>query len=144
VQGRFDDAVARVYRLVEWTAQWLLHRHLAIDTADVPADRLPEGFAVEPGADGKIKLGLFQAWRLLGTVAGPIAEFVDTELTSLQDRVQTRNHSILAHGFEPIGEAEWQRFQSWLEKAFMPLLTSEAKQVGVTSMPQQLPTQQCW
>ena len=24
VQGRYDDAVARCYRMVEWTAQWLL------------------------------------------------------------------------------------------------------------------------
>ena len=143
-QGRFDDAVARVYRLLEWTAQWLLRCHLDIDTADVPAERLPEGFEIAPGADGTIKLGLIQAWRLLGTVAGPMAEFVDAELIRLQDRVQIRNHSILAHGFTPISETEWQSIRSWLEGAFLLLLKSESQHVGIRAMPPQLPTQQCW
>ena len=45
-QGRFDDAIARLYRLLEWTAQWLLQVRHGIDTADIPQDRLPPGHTV--------------------------------------------------------------------------------------------------
>lgn len=144
VQGRYDDAVARVYRLLEWTAQWLLRRHLAIDTADVPADRLPAGFGAQPGRDGKITLGLFQAWRLAGTIPGPAVAFVETQLARLQDHVKARNRSILAHGYDPISATEWTRFAGWLQESFMPLLEREAATVGVRSVPEQLPTAQCW
>ena len=65
-QGRFDDAVARAYRLIEWTAQWQLRTILGIDTADFPADRLPEGSRTRPGRDGKIKIGLYEAWQVIG------------------------------------------------------------------------------
>ena len=35
-QGRFDDAVARVYRLIEWTAQWQLRIRLGADYRGFP------------------------------------------------------------------------------------------------------------
>ena len=75
-QGRFDDAVARVYRLIEWTAQWQLRDKIGADTADFPPERLPASVDAPPARDGKIKIGLWSAWQIsggvhAGTGAGP-------------------------------------------------------------------------
>jgi CRISPR-associated protein (TIGR02710 family) len=42
-QGRYDDAIARVYRLIEWSAQWLLKVHCGIETANIDEAAIPEG-----------------------------------------------------------------------------------------------------
>lgn len=143
-QGRYDDAVARTYRLLEWSAQWLLRCHLSIDTANVPPERLPPGFLAQPSQTGKYKLALFQAWQLAGTIAGPIAAFVDNQLRRMQGLIQIRNNSILAHGFTPISKNEWCTFSSWIETGLLPLLCKEAETVKVSQISSQLPTSQCW
>jgi len=50
-QGRYDDAIARVYRLWEWTAQWLLKKHCGIDTANIPAEQIPVGVNLHQNRD---------------------------------------------------------------------------------------------
>jgi len=145
VQGRYDDAVARGYRLLEWTAQWLLQRHGGIDTSDVPVDRIPGGITLTPNREGKYQAGLFAAWDLVGTlVEGPAAVFARGERERLQDHIRVRNHSILAHGFAPIGEDGWRTFGGWLEAALLPVLETEARAVGIRQMPGQLPTDWVW
>ena len=53
-QGRYDDAVARVYRLLEWSAQWLLRSRCGIDTGDVSPERVPPGMIThDPTARAK-------------------------------------------------------------------------------------------
>ena len=63
-QGRFDDAVARWYRLMEWTAQWQLKVQLGADTADFPGELLAPGMDATPGRNGKIEVGLRKAWQI--------------------------------------------------------------------------------
>ncbi len=58
--GRYDDVTARVYRLIEWTAQWQLKLHHGWSTADFPADKMPEA---RLGPDGKISIGLVDSWK---------------------------------------------------------------------------------
>ena len=69
-QGRYDDAVARVYRMIEWTAQWLLQSQLGADTADFPDDRLPPQVEACRDRDGEVKLGLWDAWQVAGPHPG--------------------------------------------------------------------------
>lgn len=142
-RGRYDDAVARLYRLLEWTAQWLLRRHLGIDTAAVPADRIPAGFEVRPAADGTIRLGLADAWRLLGHVDA-FRPFVAAQLGALRHHVLKRNASLLAHGFEPVGRADWTAFAAWAEQQVIPLLVEQARDAGVKVPPEQLPRAAFW
>lgn len=142
-RGRFDDAVARLYRLLEWTAQWLLRRHLGIDTGNVPADRLPSGFEVRPDADGTIRLGLADAWRLLGHVDA-FRPFVAAQLGALRQHVWKRNASLLAHGFEPVSQADWTAFAAWAEHHVLPLLVEQARGAGVKALPEQLPRAVFW
>ena len=140
-QGRYDDAVARWYRLVEWTAQWQLRTKLDADTADFPRDRLPSEVDAEPDSDGKIKLGLRQAWQVAGCrLPEPVPAFVARSEGELRNLLGVRNHSILAHGFRPVGEAEWDRIRAWTADRFLPLLRGLANEAHLRSPPSQLPS----
>ncbi|MEZ5581394.1 MAG: TIGR02710 family CRISPR-associated CARF protein [Candidatus Competibacteraceae bacterium] len=139
-QGRYDDAVARVYRLLEWSAQWLLRTHCGIDTAAVPADRIPEGITLTVNRKGQHQAGLFVAWQLVEQLtSGPASAFAKTHLEAMRGRVEVRNQSILAHGFTPIAEAEWTEFSQWIKQHLMPMLLQETASLRIREMPPQLP-----
>ena len=139
-QGRFDDAIARWYRLMEWTAQWQLKTKLDADTADFPPDLLPEDADATPGRDGKIKIGLWQAWQVLGERSpGPAQDFVEKHGKEILRLVLLRNASILAHGFRPVSASDWQEVCEWTHEKFLPVLCALADEVGLKNEPQQLP-----
>ncbi len=141
-QGRFDDAVARWYRLMEWTAQWQLRTKLDADTADFPRDLLPPDVEAAPERDGKVRIGLWTAWQVVGCrLAGPVQEFVAGHGPALRDLLDKRNHSILAHGFHPVSIEDWQRVRSFADERFLPVLRALANEAGLKGEPSQLPTE---
>ncbi|MBI4468137.1 MAG: TIGR02710 family CRISPR-associated protein [Acidobacteria bacterium] len=143
-QGRYDDAVARGYRLLEWTAQWLLREYAGIDTADLPVDTA-ESLMIQPNPKGRRQAGLFKAWELVAShLSDAPQRFAASERNQMRDHLSARNASILAHGYTPIGFDAWNRFSGWLEKAFLPMLSSAAAQRGLRVMPPQLPTKPIW
>ncbi len=122
-QGRYDDAVARVYRLIEWTAQWQLQVHRGIDTADVDMTLLPPGIDLSRDPRGRYQAGLFNAWQIIAqTLDGPCAEFIQGNAKILLTHLELRNNSILAHGFVPVDAGAWRRVEDWLLQAFVPML----------------------
>jgi hypothetical protein len=134
--GRYDDAVARLYRVLEWTAQWVLRARAGLDTADLPADKDPEGLATA-NREGKLQAGLFAAWQLVQQhTGGPAARFFAERHNALLDQLLVRNASILAHGFRPIGLAQWERMRGWAEEIFVPALAAEMKAAHVAVFPQ--------
>ena len=140
-QGRFDDAVARWYRLMEWTAQWQLRSMLDADTADFPRDLLPPDTDAAPARDGKIRIGLWQTWQVVGHhLSGPAQGFVTEHGQALRDLLDLRNQSILAHGFRPVSTEDWQRVHSFTQERFLPILRALASNAGLKNEPQQLPT----
>lgn len=144
-QGRYDDAVARVYRLIEWTAQWLLRSRCEIDTANIPPEKIPADVDIPANRDGKYQAGLFAAWMLVGKMtSGPARAFAADKLPALLGHIQTRNHSILAHGFTPISRDAWNEFRAWLEEDFLPMLIEETKTSRIHTMPPQLPDHYLW
>ena len=77
-QGRFDDAVARWYRLLEWTAQWQIQEKLNVQTSDFPEELLPPGHPVMRAEDEKIRIGLNIAWEVIAhrhEAQGPAQDF---------------------------------------------------------------------
>lgn len=141
VQGRYDDAVARVYRLLEWSAQWLLRVRCGIDTSDVPSERVPPGLALTPNDKGRIQIGLMAAWELLAHLRpdSPAGAFFRAERNALLNWLLMRNHSILAHGFRPVAEADWRKTLEWVEARLPPVLLQEAAESRIREMPPQLP-----
>lgn len=109
-EQRWDDAIARLYRAIEATAQFYLAGHGIPETGKVPFDRLPESLRTKfsPPSSGTVKLGLQDAWELLRSLSPDTAEpFFSAGLASRGDGnnhspLQERNSSILAHGFSPV------------------------------------------
>ncbi len=135
-QNRYDDAVARVYRLLEWTAQWQLQLHASIDTANIRPEQIPSGVEIPPTSKGCHQAGLYQAWQLIGKLLNnEAARFFEQNDARLYDRLRIRNQSILAHGFEPIREDQWRDMESWLQTAFIPMLVTLAQKDGRIRFP---------
>ena len=140
-QGRYDDAVARLYRLIEWTAQWLLAGR-GIDTSNLQPEQIPEGVPIAPNREGRYQAGLFAAWQLVAHhLGGETAEFATREREHMRDHILARNASILAHGDTPVDRLAWERFSKWVEDAMIPVLAREAEKAGFRMTPEQLPTE---
>jgi CRISPR-associated protein (TIGR02710 family) len=129
-RGRWDDAVARLYRLWEAVAQWLLRVDCGIDTA-------------------VIKIGLKQSWKLYlhlrpdGAAAGFSSRTgadQRSELDRLDERLSPRNRSILAHGWDAVTQAGWNSLAQWTEEGLLEVLTREARRLGEAHELPQLPT----
>ena len=106
-EGRYDDAVARLYRAVEALAQDQLRReHGIADTGKVPLDRVPLSLRARYPADAaELKLGLQEAYLLLSELGDPLGQrFAGLGWHEPKHSPLTaRNQSILAHGFAPVG-----------------------------------------
>ena len=141
-QGRFDDAAARWYRLMERTAQWQLKVELGADTSDFPRKLLAQAMDATPGLDGKIKVGLWQAWQIAAHHLGePIRGFFAANKSVLFDLLKIRNGSILAHGFSPVQPADWKRIRKWVHSFYLPLLSDLARRAGLRQQLHQLPSE---
>lgn len=141
--GRYDDAVARAYRMLEWSAQWILRTRAGLDTADLPAEKAAG--LVQPNRDGKYQAGLFAAWELVRRhTGGPAGRFFAEQSAALLDQLRKRNHSILAHGFLPIAKEDWQVLFGWVEEHFIPALRTEMKAAGQREVFPQLPVAYLW
>lgn len=140
--GRFDDAVSRWYRLVEGSAQWILQHKVGIDTANVPADKIPPELNLTSDKEGNYKVASTNAWKLV-SIYGPeqAQKFWRQEEERLRDYQNRRNHSILAHGFRPISQEDWSLLSDWTDGQLIPLLFSFAQEQPnrMKALPSQLP-----
>jgi CRISPR-associated protein (TIGR02710 family) len=113
-EGRFDDAVARLYRAIEALAQVILkERHGIESTEEVPVERLPEDLRVawaSRAEQGVVKLGLQDAYALLAALKDPLGEkFRNAALDGPKSPLIARNRSILAHGFTTVSAAVFDK-----------------------------------
>lgn len=140
-QGRYDDAVARLYRLLEWTAQWLLRSQCGIDTGNILPEQVPNSMNLSADWKGQLVAGLFTAWDLVERLTeGEAAGFIREHRDRLRDYIRMRNQSIFGHGFTPIHAAGWETFSGWIEQALIPMLQAEAARAGLRFLLPQLPT----
>lgn len=108
-EGRFDDAVARLYRSLEAIAQVALKEaHSVESTEKVPLEQLPASLRTMWAAranDGVIALGLQDDYALLLALGDPLgSKFQEAGLSGMKSPLVARNRSILAHGFERVTE----------------------------------------
>lgn len=103
------DAVARLYRAIELAAQLRLWETYKIDTAKVPLEEFPESMRrrLEPNAeDGKMKIGLQDAYKLLNSTKDELGQIFTDELKwnteNKKSPLTARNQSIAGHGFSPV------------------------------------------
>lgn len=111
-EGRYDDAVARLYRAIESMAQLALAEHYQIpSTKAVPVDRIPTSLRGQFSAEGDtVMLGLQHAFLLLRELGSELGQrFEQLKLAEVSSPLTARNSSILAHGFAPVRKQVFDR-----------------------------------
>ena len=104
-EGKYDDAVARLYRTMELIAQYRLRKKFGIQSSDIDVDRLhldlQEKYEKMRDKNGKIRLGLIKDYELLGEMNEELGrKFLGNK--RLRNLLKKRNESILAHGLNII------------------------------------------
>lgn len=150
-RGRHDDAVARCYRLWEWTVQWLLQAESGIVTGDVNGNRLPPDIreGLNPKKNGRFEIPSARAWALYrhlhpGSRATLFWTEVDgsgrTNAERYRHNGEIRNQSILAHGARPINQDDSKKVLGWTAGPFVDMLRAEARRLNHPDDMPQLPT----
>jgi CRISPR-associated protein (TIGR02710 family) len=115
-EGRFDDGVARLYRAVEMAAQARLWERYRLSTENVDETRVPRTArqAVEErlGAPPWENLGLDKSYTLLNALEDSLGQRFYEREGRLKSTLFARNHSILAHGVDPISAETCEVFRS--------------------------------
>lgn len=104
-EGRDDDALARLYRLTEMLAQWILFQDYGVMTGNVDLSKVPEAFRsaldAQRNREGKIQIGLDWDYQLLKAFEHRIGVAFSQE-RPIGVLLKKRNDSLLAHGVAPI------------------------------------------
>ncbi|MEW6243542.1 MAG: TIGR02710 family CRISPR-associated CARF protein [Bacillota bacterium] len=109
---RYDDAVARYYRAIEAAAQIELNQRYGISTGNLDLAKLPT--ELKSRYSGKTMIGLQSAYSLLFELGNELGKrFFEMGLDGEHSPLSTRNCSILAHGFDPVGEEVCERLSSF-------------------------------
>lgn len=133
-EGKYDDAVARLYRITELIAQIVLKSKYDIDSANVDTWQLQSLGKMEKKTiekyeglrdDGrKIKIALKKDFELLYDLQDELGKhFLDDK--SMKDMLQKRNYSILAHGSVPVEEKDAKKMFKRV-KEYMELVVADA------------------
>ena len=114
-QGRHDDAVARLYSVLEKAAKITLLSDYEVDTSALRPEQLPKPIlaSLSPlmGHDGSLQLPLFRAYQLLADLGHPLGLRFMEHKQQLNQLLHARNFSLLAHGFAPISEENCTQLQ---------------------------------
>jgi CRISPR-associated protein (TIGR02710 family) len=111
IEGKYDDAVARLYRATEAMAQYRLWNKYGWKTGELPVNevknKLGESTAnklqLNGNSEGRAAIGMQKSYDLLAFLNDPLGRFY-RENSDLGGRISDRNRSILAHGFDPISQ----------------------------------------
>jgi CRISPR-associated protein (TIGR02710 family) len=123
-EGKFDDAVARLYRALELWGQIAFEHAVGTPNASVPVGRLPPSLREEYAlryrrAEGTVALPLTATFRVLAELGDDVGSRFLAQESNLKKILDARNHSILAHGLRPITREQAARFRKIVTE-FLP------------------------
>jgi len=118
-EGRYDDAVTRLYRAMEYFAQMRLWEEYGIDSSDIDINLLPpmyrDHYEKRRNEMGNIEVSLRECYRLLNQLGDEVGkEFEENE--EVLALLYVRNRSQLAHGNHPISKTTYQKFYSMIKE----------------------------
>lgn len=119
-EGKVDDAILRIYRIVEMGAQERLLNKYEISVSDVKEEKLPESIREEfikihkPQRDNKIKISLSAAFNLLDSLGDSLGKTFSNKKRSFLDIQSSRNYSYLAHGFKSSKEDTYIKLRDFV------------------------------
>ncbi len=114
-EHKYDDAVSRLYSVVEKAAKIRLKLRHGIDNSAVDREQVPADVrdAILDGQvtddKGRYRLPLYRSYALLAALGDPLGEHYRREENNLRKVLDIRNHSLLAHGFRPIREETYRK-----------------------------------
>ena len=123
-EGKFDDAVARLYRLMEYLAQYqLFNKYQQIKTESLEVNKLPVALQLKyndlKNKDGKVTISLYQAYDLLKELNDELGKKFISRYNEKDSKIKKllgiRNNSILAHGFGSIHKEHYQSLISTVD-----------------------------
>lgn len=121
LQGRYDDAVARLYRALEMFGQINLFRwDSPLNTGDLDINLLPVGLRhdFESRRDPvtrKVTVSLMQNYLLLGQLGSKVGAIFISYRDRLKKELGKRNYSLLAHGVTPLGKSDYEGMNQVVE-----------------------------
>lgn len=110
-QGRYDDAVARIYRALELFGQLnLLRWEKPLITSDLNLELLPDHlkkrFQSQAASGEKVTIALMQGFFILEKLETPVGIVFNKYCKKLKLVLSKRNNSLMAHGIIPITKEE--------------------------------------
>ncbi len=108
LEGKYDDAVARLYRAMEKAAHVQLADKYEINNSNVSLDKIPDSIKRNflnkySDSKGTIKLPLYASYQLLNALGDTLGvSFLRSHDNGLKKLLSARNESILAHGDTPV------------------------------------------
>jgi CRISPR-associated protein (TIGR02710 family) len=120
IEGKHEDAVARLYSGLERGAKFRLQRQYGVSTDDVKVDQIPEVLREEfaqkysDAQEGKIRLPLVAAYWLLDALGDELGQRFVARQKEILTLLSLRNLSPLGHGENPVGPDGYRRFRALL------------------------------
>ncbi len=108
-EGRYDDAVARLYRAMEMIGQTRIWEIYEVETSAFPYDKLSADLKdkLKPNEDGFVKLANFNTFVQLQSTNDEYGKrYIENE-SKILSLLGQRNNSILAHGKVPLNEKKF-------------------------------------
>lgn len=129
-ESRYDDAVARLYRLLEYILQFIANRRqlyifegreYKVDIAKLPKELIEKYEKVLE------QLGLMKLAELLNDIGDENGKLIYKKIIeqNLKEILHARNNSILAHGFSPISEDKAKCFLREMENIIKRFIGEE-------------------
>lgn len=119
-QNRYDDAVGRIYRALELTAQIRLKTKFGLLTGDIDINNkniqnLQEEcrsyLQKKRNDDNIIQIALKDSLILLNDLDDETGKRFNANRSRILDVLKIRNNSLFAHGFNPVGEGDYRRIE---------------------------------
>lgn len=140
-EGKYDDAIARLYRSIELIAQTRLKHEYGIITDDVDLSKIETKVSsyyyntLKNKPNKKIQLALKQDYLLLKQMNDKLGK-VFHENSRYKEILKSRNYSILAHGTNPISKERYDEMKTLTIELATILNTNIPTYIEETKFPQ--------
>lgn len=136
-EGKYDDAVARLYRTLEMRGQIEFEKQFGCSTSDAKIKKLPESLRDEMGKkhtahNGKIKIPLYGIFAVLKEADNEFGKLFFKRREEMDRTLFARNSSILAHGLNPVSEETFKKLSS-IVKDFLGCTRAERVESLITT-----------
>ncbi len=119
-EGKYDDSILRLYRLIEMAAQERLLNQYEIDTSDVKKEQIPDELrdsfihSYYDSRENKIQIPQSAAFSLLKSLGDELGNKFESNKNQFLKIQSARNQSYLAHGIKPQKDTAYNDFRNFI------------------------------